>query len=149
MKVILKADVEGIGKIRDIVNVKTGYANNYLIKNKLAVTATDENMAALNAELEKIAETEAEIRAQAEIIRDKLKGTSVLVKAKSGPEGRLYGAVTASDVAEAIKAETGFDIDKRKIVCPSIKDSGTYDAKLKLHAKVECDIKVNVEKSIG
>jgi len=145
MKLILTSDVEGVGKVRDVIDVKSGYAN-FLLRGKLAVNATTENMKKLEAELAELARIEAENKAKAIKIRDEIKGKTVKLFAKAGPEGRLYGAVTTADIAEAIKSETGHEIDKRKIDSPNIKEEGIFDIKVKLYTNVEAALKVDVKR---
>lgn len=145
MKVILLKDVPDVGKIRQVVDVKEGYARNFLIKKKLALPANDENMKILEEQLAQIAANEAQIKADAQQIKDQIEGKEVLLKVKSGPEGRLYGAVTSQEIADALKRNEHVDIDKRKIVSDTIKNTGSYDIKIKLHPQVEALIKLIVE----
>lgn len=146
MKVILLKDVDGIGKIRQVVDVKSGYATNFLFPNNLAAKATPENMKKLEKELAEIAAEEARIKAEAVKIKDQLNGKTVKLEAKGGPEGKLYGAVTSQDIADAIEKETGIKTDKRKIVFSTIKQTGSYPVKVKLHPEVEASITVDIQR---
>lgn len=146
MKVILLKDVDGIGKKRQVVEVKTGYAANYLLPNSLAVKSTPENMKKLEDELAVIAATEALLKEEAEKIKDKIEGTTVFLTARGGPEGKLYGAVTSQNIADAIDAAVKIKLDKRKIASGSIKEAGCYPVKIKLHPEVEASVTVNVER---
>lgn len=146
MKVILLKDVDGIGKKRQVVEVKTGYAANYLLPHNLAVKSTPENLKKLDDELAQIAATEALLKEEAEKIKTKIDGASVSLKAKGGPEGKLYGAVTSQNVADAIEAAVGIKLDKRKITSGAIKQAGQYTVKIKLHSEVEASVTVDVER---
>ena len=145
MKVILLKDVPNVGKQQQVLNVKAGYANNFLFAKKLAVPATDANMKELNEQIAKQKAILAQIKKEAEEQKNILEGKMITVKASCGPDGKLYGAVTNKDVAEALKDAFKVDIDKRKIIMDSLKNTGTYTAKIKLHAEVETTINVNVE----
>lgn len=143
MKCILLADVKGLGKKDDIVEVQDGYARNFLLKKKLACEATannmNENKLKKGAEAEHARRELEEARANGKL----LDGKTVKLSVKTGEGGRLYGAVTAMDVSEAIK-QAGFQVDKKNIVIKNpIKSVGTYEVTAKLHTKVS--VKVNVE----
>ena len=146
MKVILTQNVEDLGKKMQIVDVKQGYANNFLFKKNLAMPATKENIKKLEKELAEIAANEAELKALAEKNRELLDGYTMTMKVKSGPEVRLYGAVTTQEIADMLLAEKDINIDKRKIICDNIKDLGTYDIRIKLHQQVEAAIKLVIER---
>lgn len=143
MKCILLADVKGLGKKDDVVEVNDGYARNFLLKKKLAVEATADNMN--KNKLKKGSEAEHARRELEEAKKNGklLDGKTVTLEVKTGEGGRLYGAVTAMDVAEAIK-KAGFDVDKKNVVIKNpIKNLGTYEVTAKLHTQVS--VKVNVE----
>ncbi|MBR5995056.1 MAG: 50S ribosomal protein L9 [Eubacteriaceae bacterium] len=146
MKVILTENVEDLGKKMQIVDVKQGFANNFLFKKNLALPATKENIKKLEKELAEIAANEAELKALAEKNKELLDGYTMTMKVKSGPEGRLYGAVTTQEIADMLYAQKNINIDKRKIICDTIKDLGTYDIRIKLHQQVEAMIKLEVER---
>lgn len=145
MKVILMEDVQGSGKKGDIVNVSDGYAKNFLLKRKLAVPASAQALNEINAkkaaDAHKIqVETEA-AKAAADGIKDK----TVKILAKAGENGKLFGSVTAKEVADEIKKQLGHDIDKRKITLDGeIKKFGTYSAEIKLQHGVTTKIFVMV-----
>lgn len=145
MKVILKEDVIDIGKKMQVVEVKDGYAKNFLFKKKLAVVANDENMEILKQELAEIAAHEAMIKAEAESIKEKINSKTYTLKVKCGGGGKLYGAITNQEIADIINKEAGVNVDKRKVVCDNIKSVGTYDVKIKLHPQVEAKVSLNVE----
>ena len=143
MKCILLADVKGLGKKDDVVEVNDGYARNFLLKKKLACEATADNMN--KNKLKKGSEAEHARRELEEARKNGklLDGRTVTLAVKTGEGGRLYGAVTAMDVADAIKKE-GFDVDKKNIVIKNpIKTLGTYEVVAKLHTQVS--VKVNVD----
>ena len=144
MKVILLQDVKSIGKQSQVLEVKTGYANNYLIPKKLAVVANDKNMQELERQLAEKRALEAKIKQEALDLKAKLNSKVVKIFGNGGTEGRLYGAVTSIDVASAIKAEYAEEIDKRKIAMDNIKSVGSYNIKIKLHPEVDCEMVVSV-----
>lgn len=146
MKVILKQDVKTIGKKDEIHDVSDGYARNFLFPRGLAAPA---DAAAVNMARTKSEAKEhhaAEARAAAQALADKVKDKTVILKAKGGASGRLFGKVTAKDVAEALSKVAGAEIDKRKVELErDIKDFGTYSAAVKLHPGVSAAFKVKVE----
>lgn len=148
MEVILKQDVKGSGKAGDIVKVSDGYARNRLIPAGLAVEATEANKRAIAREKAKAAEKYAEDKAAAEAFAKKLTADTIIVKTKVGDAGRLFGSITSMDIAEAIQAQTGEEVDKRKIVLDKpIKDTGNYEVEIKLFPEVTAKIKVKIEGS--
>lgn len=144
MKVILNEDVQGKGKAGDIVTVSDGYARNFLFPRKLAREATAAN---LNSATQKLAaakhrrETE---KKNAEEVARELEGSTVVVKGKRGSGGKLFGAVTAKEIAQAIEEKYGLSIDKKKFSVPVIKEIGVYDVSVKVYAEVSTKIKVEV-----
>ena len=148
MKVILKQDVKGIGKKDEIHEVSDGYARNFLFPRKLAAVA---DASAVNIARGKEAAAdfhEAETVAAAQAVAAKIEGKTVTIKAKGGASGRLHGKVTGKEVAELLTALTGTEIDKKKIEMPaSIKEFGSYDAKVRLHVGVVAAFKVKVEEA--
>lgn len=146
MKVILKQDVKTIGKKDEIHEVSDGYARNFLFPRGLAAQADASavNMARTKSEAREHHAAEALAAAQA--LADKVKDKTVTLKAKGGASGRLFGKVTAKDVAEALSKVAGTEIDKRKVELErDIKDFGTYSATVKLHPGVSAAFKVKVE----
>lgn len=144
MKVILLKDVKGQGKKGQVVNVSDGYARNYLFPRNLAEEATNTNVNILNKKQEierkkKLAEIE-EAQKQAESLKNK----EIIIKANSGENGKLFGAITNKDIAEQLKNKFNLDIDKKKIVMETIKLSGTYEIEVKLYAEVSTKMKVTV-----
>lgn len=144
MQVILKEDVKGTGKKGQMVNVADGYANNFLIKKGLAIPATTQAMAELKAKEAAVKHQQETERQEALAAAKALEGKTVKVTAKAGAGGKLFGSVTAKEIADQIKKELGLDIDKRKIVVGEIKSFGTFDAEIKLHAGISAKMYVVV-----
>lgn len=145
MKVILLADVKGLGKVNEVVEVSDGYAQNFLFKKKLARESSVSNLNDVKMkEGAKLEHERRELEAAREMGK-KLDGKKFICKVKTGEGGKLYGAVTSIDVAQVMKKE-GFDVDKRNIsISNAIKNVGTFGVKVKLHNKVKVDIVVEVE----
>ena len=144
MKVILLQDVKKMGKKGDVIEASDGYARNYLFPRKLAEEATANALHVVNAKKEnerkkKLAELETAQKLAAE-----LKGKEVTINAKAGDNGRLFGAITNKDVAEAINSEFNLSIDKKKVVVNTIKVAGTYEVEVKLYPEVSTKMKVNI-----
>mgnify|MGYP002590883124 len=133
MKVVLLADVKGSGKKGELVNVSDGYARNFLFPKKLAKEANAQALNELkNAEESKAFKIKQETEA-AQASADKINGKSVSILAKAGQGGKLFGSVTAKEIAEAIKKQYGVDVDKRKIDTKGdMKAFGTYECEVKL-----------------
>ena len=133
MKVILQQDVRGQGKKGQLIEVADGYARNFLLPRKLAVVATAANMNTMKMQEKARKAEEARLRAEAEAAAAQLKGASVKLTAKAGANGKLFGAVTAKEIAEGLKTQHGIDLNKQKIVLEEpIKAFGTYELKVKL-----------------
>ncbi len=144
MKVILTQDVKGLGKKGELVNASDGYARNFLFPRKLAAEANSQAMTELkNREDSKKHKIEVETQ-QAKASADKIKGKTVKVTAKAGQGGRLFGSVTAKEIAAVMKTQFGIDIDKRKITVDDIKAFGTYPATVKLYQGVTAEFSVTV-----
>ena len=148
MKVILQQDVKGQGKKGQLVEVSDGYARNFLLPKKLAVPATAENVNTMKQqEKARLAQQAAE-KAEAEATAKKLEGISVTLSAKAGDGGRLFGAVTAKEISEALSAQHGLSIAKTKIVLDEpIKSCGGYQLKVKLGYEVTGTLKVQVNEA--
>lgn len=145
MKVILLKDVKGTGKAGELKEVSDGYARNFLLKQGAAIEATKENLNDFN---QKKAAKEAQDKREeekAKELAEALKKSGVTIHAKAG-DGRLFGSITSKDIAEQLKKELGFDIDKRKIVLKDpIKELGTTIVELKLHSRVTASLSVQVK----
>ncbi|MDK2822773.1 MAG: large subunit ribosomal protein [Clostridia bacterium] len=145
MKVILQEDIKALGKKGDIIEVKEGYARNYLLPKKLAVEANESNVKELNRQKKIKADRAEKERQEAEKIAEKIKAITVNLKVKSGENGKLFGAVTTKDIAENLVKIHKLKIDKRKIeLDENIKSIGEYDIKIKLHPMVHAQLKVKV-----
>ena len=145
MKVILLEDVRSLGKAGEIVKVSDGYARNMLLPKKLAKEATAGNIKALENKKAAEAEQRAKDRAEAVVIREALEKEIIHLAAKGGEGGRLFGAVTNADIADAIQAQKGFDIDKKKVrIASPIKTAGMHEAEIKLFTDINAKIKIDV-----
>ncbi|MBQ6371781.1 MAG: 50S ribosomal protein L9 [Oscillospiraceae bacterium] len=137
MKVIFLQDVKGQGKKGEMKDVSDGYARNYLLPRNLATQATTDNLNALKIKEKAAAAKAAKEKALAEENAKKLEGVQVIIRAKSGSSGKLFGAVTSAEIAEALKEQYGIEIEKNKIVqSEPIKTYGSYTVKAKLGYEV-------------
>jgi large subunit ribosomal protein L9 len=145
MEIILIQDVERLGSKDDIVNVKDGYARNYLIPNKKAIAATASAKKVLAENVKQRAHKEARLREEAQKIAEKLVNKKVKIGAKVSSAGKIFGSVNTIQVAEAINKK-GFEIDRKQITLPeeSIKEVGTYTAKIKLFKDVVVELEFDV-----
>ena len=146
MKVILIEDVQKLGAMGEIIQVKNGYARNFLFPRKLAKPATDSNLKIIEGIKRKKVTALAKEKKLAEELRDKILLVSCTIATEAGEDDKLFGSVTAQDVALAFKEE-GFSIDKRKIILEEpIKKLGVYHVTVKLHPEVTGEVKVWVVK---
>ena len=148
MKVILLQDVKGKGKKGQMLEVSDGYARNFMLPKKLAIEATADaiNTMRMNdkATQERIAREKAEAMATA----NKLREMTVIVKAKGGGAGRLFGAVTTQEIAASLEAQSGIKLDKRKLVlAENIKNVGTYTVTCKLGYEITAPLTVKIEEA--
>ena len=145
MQVILRTDVADLGKRGDILDVADGYARNYLVPRGLAMKASA-GAASQAASMRRARDQrDAQDRAAAEALATTLVPQVITVEARAGSEGKLFGSVTASDIAAAIEAQTRVEIDRRKLVLPEpIKTLGTHTVPVKLHADVEFPVTIDV-----
>ena len=146
MKVVLLQDVKGQGKKGDVIEVSEGYGRNFLINKKLAKIATADVLNVIS--LQKQAEERRLQEAAKKALEDQknLKDKVVTISVKTGQTGKLFGAVTGSDIAEALNKE-GFSVDKKSVVLKDpIKNEGTYDVEIKLHQDIKAKIKVVIIK---
>jgi len=146
MEVILKQDVDKVGKAGNIVKVKDGFARNFLLRNDLALPLNSQNLKKLESEKQrKIAQAE-KIKKEAEDLKERLSVVSITIPALIQEEDKLYGSITSQDLAQALKDE-GFDIDKSIIMMDEpIKSLGIYEIPIRLHTEVSTKIKVWVVK---
>ena len=143
MEVILKKDVENLGYANDIVSVKPGYANNYLLPNGLASVATESAKKVLAENIKQRAHKEAKILADAQALAAKIEALALVVKVKA-EEGRIFGSVTSADLAEAMSAQ-GVEVDRKHISVDPVKQVGQYEAAVKLHKNVKAVLHFAVE----
>ncbi len=144
MQVILREEIEKLGKIGDLVKVKDGFGRNYLIPMKKAIEATPKNLNAMNHAKKMVADRLRKLKKEAAADAENIKTLSITIKAKVGEEGKLFGSVTSMDIADAAAAQ-GVKIDKRKIVLEEpIKRTGEFTVTVKLHSDVTADLKVSV-----
>jgi large subunit ribosomal protein L9 len=144
MKVILKEDVKNVGKMGQIVDVADGYARNYLVPRELAVEANIKNIRSLEHEKRIIQEKAKKIKNSAQDLAHKISTITLMIKAKVGEEGKLFGSVTTMDIAELLKNE-GIEIDKKKISLDEpIKRLGSYSVNVKLHPEILTQVNIQV-----
>jgi large subunit ribosomal protein L9 len=144
MEVILKQDMQGLGYKNDLVKVRDGYGRNYLIPNGIALLATEANKRMLAENTKQAAHKAEKIKTAAVELAAKLGDLTVEIGTKAGESGKIFGAVTALQVSDALRAK-GFDVDRKKIIFKAQpKELGTYAATLDLHKEVKHEIKVNV-----
>lgn len=142
MKVILRENFEPLGKIGDVVEVKEGYARNYLLPRKIAYTAIKGNLKAFEEEKKNIEKKAKQEVAAAEALASEIEKVSVTIPVQVGEEDKIFGSVTTQMIADALK-EKGYDIDKRKIeIEEQIKTLGIYGVNIKLHSDIGTKIKV-------
>ena len=142
MKVILRQDYETLGKIGDLVDVKDGFAINFLLPRKIAYSALKGNIAALEEEKKSVAKKSKQELKTAENLASELEKVSVTIPVQVGEEDKIFGTVTTQMIADSLK-EKGHEIDKRKIeITEPIKSLGIYEVNIKLHSSVEGKIKV-------
>ncbi len=147
MKVILLKDVKSKGKKDDIIDVPTGYAQNYLIKNKLAVLYTEGSKKILEKEIEARKEKEDALVKELQLIKNKLNNKEIKFKVKTGKEDKVFGSISSKQIADEINDRFDIKIDKKCINIKNNIDSlGTHNVDIKLHKKVEFKIKVNLIK---
>jgi large subunit ribosomal protein L9 len=144
MEVILKQDVQGLGYKNDIVKVKAGYGRNFLIPNGLALIANNSNKRLIEENIRQMAHKAAKLKQDAEALAAKIGEVVIELKTKAGESGKIFGAVTAIQVSDALKAK-GFEVDRKKVhFKEQPKQLGSYNVTLDLHKEVKHEIKVNV-----
>jgi large subunit ribosomal protein L9 len=145
MKVILLKDIPGTGKKNQILNVSDGYARNYLLPRKWAMEASDSSVKEIERRNEAERQKEFETRREAEELAESLKGKTIVLHAKCGDKGRLYGSVTTQEVAAALQQQHGLNIDKRKLeLNEAIRTVGDYDLQISIYSGVKASMKVSV-----
>ncbi len=146
MEIILKQDIPNVGYTNDIVTVRNGYARNYLIPKGYAVLATPSNKKMMEETVKQKAFKAEKLKIQAQDLATKLENLTVKIGAKAAPTGKIYGSVNAIQIAEAIKDQFGYEVDRKKIHVDgeSIKEVGTYTARIILHKEAQIDITFEV-----
>lgn len=144
MEVLLKSDVKGLGKKGEKVSVSEGYARNFLFPKGLAAEMNAQLMAELkNKQSSEQFKADEELKA-AKKSAEKINGQTVVIKAKGGTNGRLFGSVTAKEIAQLVSQKFNIKVDKRKITVDDIKTFGTFNTQVRLHPQVTADFKVQV-----
>ncbi len=143
MKVILLADIRGVGKKDEVINASDGYARNFLFPKKLAVEANSENMSKLKAKNDSKAYKKSVEKEEAQKIADKLKGILLKISVKTGENGKIFGSITAKEIADNLKEQYKIEIDKKKIdLKEPIKTLGSFSVSVKLYEGVVGVLKV-------
>ena len=146
IKVILKETIKGVGKKDEIVEVKDGYANNFLFSQNKAVPATPENINKLNSKNEKIKKHHDNDVKKANELKEQLNSKEIVLKVKAGNNGKVFGSVGGKEIAEAIKEQLNIDVDKKKVSTDArMKELGLHTVELKLHSEVKATIKIKLE----
>lgn len=144
MKVILKADIKGVGKKDEVINASDGYARNFLFPKKLALEATKDNLVKLKAKQDSNQHKKDLEKAKAIEIANKLKEIVLKIEVKAGDNGKIFGGVTSKEISENLKTQYNIDVDKKKIVLKeTIKVLGTVNVDIKLYEGVLATLKVN------
>ena len=144
MKVILLCDVKGTGKKDDIVNVSDGYARNFLFPKKWAAEATPGAMKEIERKRANEEKLERERREAAQKTADAIRGKVLTLKVKCGAQGRLYGSITNQEIADALKEQYGVEVEKRRIECEPIRQTGDVIIEVKVYAGVSANMKLSV-----
>ena len=144
MKVILTADVKGTGQKNEVLNVSDGFARNYLFPRKWAVEATPAAVKEIERKHAMEEKLEAERRAEALSRAAALKGKEIRLTAKCGEKGRLYGSITGQEIADALREQHGVDVEKRRIECEPIRQTGEYEATVWVYSGITVKMKVVV-----
>ncbi|ACI19988.1 50S ribosomal protein L9 [Dictyoglomus thermophilum] len=145
MKVILLKDVKGLGKLGEIKNVADGYARNFLIKNKLALEATESNIKYVKSQLDALQKKNERKFENAKELKEVIESLNVVIKAKAGESGKLFGSITSEDIALALKEQHNLEIDKKIIETEPIKLVGEYIVDVRLGMNVIAKLKVKIE----
>ena len=145
MKVILKADIKGVGKKDEVINASDGYARNFLFPKNLAVEANAENMSKLKAKQDSNAFKKSQEKEEAQKIADKLSKILMKVQVKAGENGKIFGGVSSKEIAENLEKQYNIKVDKKKIdLKETIKTLGTHIVDVKLYEGVYGKIKIDV-----
>ena len=143
MEVILREDIKGLGYKNDTVSVKPGYGRNYLIPQGMAILANTSNRKMIDENIRQAAHKAEKLQKDAEGLAERIGDLVIEIKTKAGESGKIFGSVTAIQVADVLK-EKGFDIDRKKVTVGTIKEVGEHKAELDLHKNVQHTITLNV-----
>ncbi|MEA3505800.1 MAG: 50S ribosomal protein L9 [Bacteroidota bacterium] len=146
MEIILKKDIANLGYANDLVEVKSGYGRNFLIPKGLAIFASPGNKKVREEIIRQKAFKEERLRKEADVTAKALEGVKVTIGAKAGTSGKIFGSVNAMQIAEALKVQNDYEVDRKKIVVDTkgINELGTYKAKIKLFKEIEAEIEFEV-----
>lgn len=145
MKVILLQDIKNVGKKDEIINSSDGYARNYLFPKKLAVEATKDNLNQLKARQDTAKRKKEQEKEEAKQLAEKLKKITLSIQVKAGENGKIFGGVTAKEIAENLKEQQNIEIDKKKIIVKeTIKALGNYSVEIKLYEGISANLAVSV-----
>ncbi len=145
MKVILTEDIKGVGKKDEIINASDGYARNFLLPKKKALEATQDNLNKLKAKQNALQNKKAKELEEAKKIAEKMKTITLKIKVKAGENGKIFGGVTAKEIADNLKSQYNIEVDKKKInIEETIKVLGTFLADIKLHEGVNAKLTIAV-----
>ena len=146
MKVILLEDVKSLGKKDEIVEVNDGYARNFILPKKKGVESTPKNLNDLKLKKSNETKVAAEKLAEAKAFAEELAAKQIVVKIKTGSDGRVFGSVSTKEIAQEAKAQLGYELDKKKMQLDvPVKSEGTYNVTIKLHKDVSASLKVIVK----
>jgi large subunit ribosomal protein L9 len=146
MRIVLRDDVDNLGKKGEVVDVADGYARNFLVPRGLALKASAGSQKQADAMVRNRAARDRRERENAEAVAARFSGRTISIKARAGGEGRLFGSVTTSDIAEAVQKQTGAEIDRRKLALDEpLKELGGVDVQIRLHPDVVATVHVEVE----
>ena len=146
IKVILKENIKGVGKKDEIVEVKDGYANNFLLNKNKAILATPENINKLKARNEKIQKNHDRDVKNAKELKETLASKEIVLKVKAGENNKVFGSIGAKEIVQAIKEQLNIDVDKKKVSTDArMKELGLHTVELKLHSEVKATIKIKLE----
>lgn len=146
MKLILLKDVKSLGKKGDVVEVNEGYGRNFIIPSKAGVLADAKNLNSLKLQKKKEEKLAAEKLAEAQDLKVRLEEAKIVLKMRAGKEGRTFGAISTKEIAEALKEQTGIEVDKKKIESDvPIRNLGGYELRIRLHRDVEAKLHLSVQ----
>lgn len=145
MRVIFLKDVKGKGKKGEVKEVSVGYAQNFLLKNNMAIEATPGNLSKLEGQLKRVEKDAAGELAEAKVLKEQIEKITVEMKAKSGEGGRLFGSITTKQIADALQKSEGIKVDRRKMELPdAIRALGFTNVPIRIHLDVTATLKVHV-----